>query len=323
MRSAGFFSFAALFALVVFTAAAGAETPVRVEAVRQAIPAGIGDPGDGFTVEAAFVLHSSNTAFGGLSGLWIAPDAASMLAVSDTGKRWRARLLHDASGGLTGVDDWTLADLRPPPESRLRDAEALAEDGEGGLVVAYEGRHGLIRWPLDDLDGRPDPLPVPLPDLGGPSNSGMEALAALGRGRLFAIGERVGAHGGTGLMAWIVDARGIRRLVYVPAEGFAPVGADRLEDRVYVIERQFSWLAGFRNRIAYFPASAARPGAEISGEPVATFRWGDFGENFEGIAARRGSDGRTRLYLLADDNFSFLQKTLLVQLALPNKSDAD
>jgi hypothetical protein len=51
---------------------------------------------------------------------------------------------------------------------------------------------------------------------------------------------------------------------------------------------------------------------------LAIFRWGDFGQNFEAIAARRAPDGRLLLYLLSDDNFSMLQQTLLLQLSLPS-----
>jgi len=35
-------------------------------------------------------------------------------------------------------------------------------------------------------------------------------------------------------------------------------------------------------------------------------------DNFEGIAARRLSDGRVRLYVISDDNFSGRQRTLLM-----------
>ncbi|NJO37536.1 MAG: hypothetical protein HC871_07835 [Rhizobiales bacterium] len=84
-----------------------------------------------------------------------------------------------------------------------------------------------------------------------------------------------------------------------------------------MVERRFSLLGGFRSRIVSFPADAARKKARIEPAELAAFRFGRFGANFEGIAARRGPDGRTLLYLLADDNFSFLQDTLLLQLSLP------
>ncbi len=39
-------------------------------------------------------------------------------------------------------------------------------------------------------------------------------------------------------------------------------------------------------------------------------------ENFEAVAARRGEDGDTYVYVMADDNFSIFQSTLLLQFKL-------
>jgi hypothetical protein len=95
-----------------------------------------------------------------------------------------------------------------------------------------------------------------------------------------------------------------------------------LDDRVYVVERSFSMLGGFRNRIVSLLVDDVRAGAKLEGEELAAFKWGSLGENFEAIAARRGPDGRIRLYLLSDDNFSFLQETLFVQLVFDPEGNA-
>ena len=39
-------------------------------------------------------------------------------------------------------------------------------------------------------------------------------------------------------------------------------------------------------------------------------------DNFEGIAARRNDAGETLIYILSDDNFSLLQRTLLFMFRL-------
>ena len=43
-------------------------------------------------------------------------------------------------------------------------------------------------------------------------------------------------------------------------------------------------------------------------------------DNFEGIAARQMADGRVRLYVVSDDNFSSKQRTLLMIYDLPPRS---
>lgn len=308
--------------------AAASNEPVSVKAVLQAqVPEDVLKAfGNDVIVEAVFSLQSPEKTFGGLSGLWIAPDGSQMIAVSDIGQRWQAELHHDDTGRLIDLDGWSVADLTPRPEDEegrgWNDAESLADLGAEGLVVAYEGQHRLRRWRFDDLNAVPESVVLPK-GLGGPSNSGLEALSALGDHRLFAVAEHVGAWGGEGLMGWLIDGKVAEDLVYIPGPGFAPTGADQLDDEIYVVERSFSLFGGFRSRIVTVPIDAIRPGARIEGRELTAFRWGDIGENFEGIVAKKGPDDRILLYLLADDNFSFFQNTLLVQLSLPPKGVAD
>jgi hypothetical protein len=53
------------------------------------------------------------------------------------------------------------------------------------------------------------------------------------------------------------------------------------------------------------------------GQVLAELRPPLVGENFEGIAVRRGARGRVLIYLVSDDNFNALQRTLLLQFSLP------
>ena len=248
-----------------------------------------------------------------------------MIAVSDKGQLWQARLRHDENGRLLEVDDWLLINIARLPDDRTGsrgvDAEALAGD-DRTLVVAYEGYHRLRQLSLTALEAPPERLPR-LEGLGGPSNSGIESLTRLGNDRLLAIAERVGAVGGVGLSAWLIDGDHVDDLVYVPTPGFVPTGADRSVDTLYIVERQFSLFGGFRSRLLTVPASEIHAGAHFKGTGLAAFRFGDLGENFEGIAARKAPDGRTLVYLLSDDNFSLLQRTVLLQLALPGPLKAE
>jgi hypothetical protein len=267
-------------------------------------------------LEAGFVLSSSDLRFGGLSGLLISADGRELLAVSDRGLLWTATLRHDADGRLRGLGDWGVIDLATigeAPRDAGGDAEALAPDGARGLVIAYEGVHRLLRLDLDDLSA--PPVALPLPSGLAPSNRGIEALADLPEGNLLALAEGIRDAAGE-LAAWRIGPAGIARLAYVPVDGFVPTGADRLDDRIYVVERRFSLLGGFASRVVVLPVDAVQPGARLRGAELARLGPTTISENFEGIAARRGPDGRTLLYLVSDDNFLALQQTLLLQFAL-------
>jgi hypothetical protein len=267
---------------------------------------------------AGFALASRDPRFGGLSALAVAEDGASLLAASDRGSLWIARLEHGADGTFEGFADWrALAPGRRPGDPvhpRDQDAEAVAVDPEGRLVIAYEGTHRLRRFPADDPAAVPEALPLPTA-LARRSNTGIEALADLEDGRLLALSE--GMPDGQGdILGWIIDDDDALDLSWARTGGFVPTGADRLDDVIYVVERRFSVLGGFAARIVRLATADVVPGARLDGEEVALLRPPLLVDNFEGIAARRGPDGRTLLYLISDDNFTVLQRTLLLQFAL-------
>ena len=211
--------------------------------------------------------------------------------------------------------DWQAVEPgRAPGDPPGRDAEALAPAGAGGLVIAYEGAHRLRRLALGDLTAPAAALAAPTA-LDRPSNLGIEALAELPDGALLALAEGTFAANGD-LLAWRIEPERALPLSYAATDGYLPTGADRLDDAIFVVERRLSLLGGFATRIVTLPVAEIRPGARLVGRVLAELRPPLLGENFEAIAARRGPDGRVLLYLVSDDNFMALQRTLLLQLSL-------
>lgn len=91
---------------------------------------------------------------------------------------------------------------------------------------------------------------------------------------------------------------------------FLPTGADIAHDgMLYVLERDFSWLGGFSTRLR---RAALSDWPTLRPETLFTQIGGL--DNMEGLASWRDSDGAVRLLMIADDNFSPLQRTLLVEL---------
>lgn len=263
---------------------------------------------------AGFLLASSDARFGGLSGLWLAPDGGSLIAASDRGVLWLAELEHTRDGTLLGLSGWRAVEPAAAPDDPAeRDAEALAGVGDD-LVIAYEGRHRLRRVPRAAPDTAAASLPRP-PELAEPHNHGIEALVGLGDSALLAISEGVRRPDGD-LAAWLVENGRIAPLAYVPAAGFAPTGADRLGDTIYVLERRLSLLGGLTARVVALDAKAIEPGARLVGRELGVPGPPAISDNFEGIAARRGPDGSVLLYLVSDDNFVALLRNVLLQFAV-------
>lgn len=270
---------------------------------------------------AAYHLDGPSN-FGGLSALLL--DREFLFLLSDRGRLFRARRVEDATGRLTGLRDW--ADLPLPAAVRDADTEALTRQADGSLVIGAEGGRRLFR--LAAADGRQAAVPIPLPaflrDL--PDNQGVEALATLPDGGLLAVSE--GAFERPEVVtAGILGAKkdAVRLGVRAP-DGFRPTGADVAGDTLFLLERRLSLLGGLEARLVAVPLRDVGTAGNLplDGEELARFGAGSFSENFEGVAVRRAEDGGYVIYLVADDNFSALQRTLLLQLAWrPGRAKAE
>ncbi len=268
------------------------------------------------------VLISPDARFGGLSGLLVSEVGGRMTAVIDQGHWSTARLLYDAAGRLSGAAGAEIGELHGPGGAHLRgkrdrDSESLARLPDGAVVVGFERNHRLWRYPpgVNPLAGQPVPLSTPSELDALRSNSGIEALATLSDGALFALaeGRREEAESPAVLRrdgAWA-------ELSYRRHGGVRPSGAARLPGGdLLVIERSFNIIDGVAVRVRRIAAQTIVPGARLDGAAIAVLRPPLTVDNLEGVAARRGAAGETLLYLVSDDNFNPLQRPLLLLFAL-------
>jgi len=277
----------------------------------------------GLIWRGGFELRASDPHFGGLSGLMASPDGSRLTAVSDKGSWVEFAPQLDAGGDLVGLEFgdgvWALCgtDGKVLHETWDLDAESLARLPDGSLVVAFEHNHRLWRYPAGaaPLAGIPAPLPLPQQTAALRRNSGFEALSELPDGDLLAIAE--GSEEASESPAFLWRDGVWSALVYRRDGGFRPTGATLLPDGdLLVLERSFSILAGVRIRLVRVPGAAIVAGASLEGTIVAELAPPVTLDNMEGIAATRGPAGETLVYLISDDNFNALQRTLLLLFAL-------
>jgi hypothetical protein len=83
-----------------------------------------------------------------------------------------------------------------------------------------------------------------------------------------------------------------------------------------LLERKFSLLAGVGIRIRLFALASVAPGAVIDGPPIFNADLDQEIDNMEGLDAHITPQGDTVLTMVSDDNFSIIQRTLLLQFTL-------
>jgi len=281
-------------------------------------------PGARARVLGALALSADHPRFGGFSGLALDPDGAGFTAVSDRGWFLTGRLTRDG-GALSGVTDARLHPMRDPRGRAVAgdqaDAEGLAQGADGALFVSFEGDARVWRYAHPDAPAVALPVAPAFRRL--QRNSGLEALAITHDGALLTIPERSGALDRPfPVFRLDPDSDSDRRQGALDSDWrkgalprdppLLPTGADVAPDgMLYVLERDFSWLGGFSTRLrraslADWPA--LRP------ETLFTQRGGL--DNMEGLASWRDDSGAVRLVMIADDNFSPLQRTVLMELRL-------
>ena len=277
---------------------------------------GLGLPGGAVLAEGvAFaggleIVAGATSPLHSLSDLKLTGDGG-LVTVSDTGDLIRARLRLDDRGRLAGLDAiqtrrLTLADGAPITDKADGDAEGLVLTPSGDLLVSFERRHRLWSYgPLSDLALRP--TPVRIPDVPFAENDGLEGVAVAPGGWRVA-----GESGGV----W--DCATARCEVVIPPPATPIPDSDY---RITGMDRDPSGDSWFVVQRLYRPPLDARarvrrmaPNGDL-GPILIELKLPGTTDNFEGVAAEQ-RNGMTRLYILSDDNFNPMQRTLLLAFDL-------
>ncbi|GAB4072922.1 esterase-like activity of phytase family protein [Ancylobacter sonchi] len=273
------------------------------------------------------VLASPEAHFGGLSGMALDATGEKLIALTDKGY-WLSATLTSEEGRPTGLADVRMAPLmaangRELAEQGLGDSESLALTGQG-VVVGIERRHEIWSFP------GPDPLAAKgkqlisfkgIAELG--SNEGIEALAIPPEGKpaaLIAIAEQ-DPKDPTILPGFLFSPLDKPRLVgRFAIERIDEFSATDLslgpDGKAYLLERRYDPLRGVAMRIRRFELAQLVDGARLSGEVLMEAHRAAAIDNMEALAVTRNAAGTILLTVLSDDNFSPLQKTVLLRFAL-------
>jgi hypothetical protein len=341
LRRSGFVSrrsFAALVAAVLLVAAIPgdaqtppADPPVAIEVRAQALAAfDIRDPSHRqfglLEFRGGLVLRSSYTHFGGISAIRVAADGAHFIAVTDKGWWFRGRIVYEGTRP-SGIADAEMApmlgaDGKPLAARGWYDTESIADDG-GTLYVGIERVHQIVRFNYgkDGLLARGQPIAVPPAFRSLPANKGIEALVFVPKrlplaGTLIAISER-GLDKAGNFSAFLIGGPSpggftVRRSADYDISDAALLPAGDL----LLLERKFSWTGGLSVRLRRIALGEIRPGALVDGPILFEADLGYEIDNMEGLSVHRSAAGETVLTLVSDDNFSVIQRTLLLQFTL-------
>ena len=272
------------------------------------------------------VLTSSSSAFGGISAIHVEPDGSRFIAITDRGSWLRGRIVY-RDGRPTGIADAEMApilgsDGKPLAARGWYDVESLAERA-GMLYVGIERVEQIVRFDYrrDGLRARGQPITVPPDFKTFAFNKSLECLAAppsgvpLGTG-LIAITEHSLDTAGN-LRSFLLDGDLVTRFSVKRTDDFDVSDCTILPPGdLLLLERRFSPARGIAMRIRRIPLTDIKADAVVDGRSMIEADLGYQIDNMEGIAVHRAAGGETIITLISDDNFSVIQRNLLLQFAV-------
>jgi hypothetical protein len=265
-----------------------------------------------------YVWTSDQSDFGGWSGFDTEPDGMSFRAVSDIGMTVAGVLARDAEGRVTGVAAGPMELMRGDEAELLakpvRDAEGLALEPGGAFAVSFEGSGRtarIVRYA--DVPARAEILLNGTQIEAQSENKGFEGLARAADGTLYGIVEAASGLWG-GHRVYVQRDGSWSQPFEIPRDGTWLVsGADFGPDgRLYVLERDFWPLLGFRSRVLRLRLD----GDAIAASEVLFETTVGVHDNLEGIAVWTAADGTARLTMISDDNLRRQQRTEIVDYKL-------
>lgn len=300
------------------------------------------------TYVGGFALTSTDKRFGGLSGIDVLDDG-NLLAVSDEGALvWIDLEVNGVTPKAARYAPLLGGEGRPLTGKSEGDSEGLAYQ-DGLALVSFERDHRVLAFNIKECGAAARGVPVSewmqsaastgqafdIAKIKVTENSGLEALAVTPDWFL-AAGLETKADGAGPLSVRPIEGEADFSL-RIESGAAELVGADVLPGaddkhvRLFTLHRSSNVLVAApisiaetvllreldqsrlpANRISDVRARGLEVWTVASRKRLADFSLLTTIDNYEGIAAKALPDGRVRLYVISDDNFSASQRTLLM-----------
>jgi hypothetical protein len=271
-------------------------------------------------------LKSSYPEFGGFSAIRVAPDGEQFVSLTDKGRWLTGRIVYKR-GQPVGIAEAMMAPMLGPDGRTLAargwyDTESLTER-DGWLYVGIERVNRIVRFDFarHGLLARAEVVAAPPGVSHLPYNKGLEALTFAPRtsklaGTLIGFSER-GLDPNGNLKAFLIGGATPGEFSVKRRDDFDISDSVTLPSGdVLLLERRFSWWTGIAMRLRRIAISDIAPGALVDGSDLLFADLGYQIDNMEGLSIHMDSSGETILTLISDDNFSILQRTVLLQFRL-------
>ena len=263
------------------------------------------------TYVAGWALTSESEDFGGWSAMVLGAEAKSIVMLSDKGD-WLKTKLDIAGDRPLGIGRlYPFEEGAQAKDKSDYDAESLVRSG-AGFLVGFEQEHRILK--VEQIGGSNKLASVnALVDLSILSgNGGIEAMAMLPDGKLVMFAEH-GLDQQSTLPVWIASKKSAEVRRFMPPKNYSPTDAATLPNGdILLLLRHYSQLDGVSAKVMLLTAKEIASGETLVGRELAHLADPLSVDNMEALDIRVLADGTVRLYMMSDDNFNPLQRTLFL-----------
>lgn len=274
-------------------------------------------------ITGAIELRSTSTDFGGLSALLVTKDFKKTYLVTDRAHFIEADvIMNPKQKNITCLKNASSRPLRGrstnPLYGHYADSEGISFDkGYKKVLISFERHHRVVTY---GLAGR---KLLPLKDYQPfdrkkhlPFNESYESVLRTQDNSIIAFPEHYEIEKkvlrGFRLMP---DGKVVQNIHLRRHKDFWLTDIAQLSNGDFItLERSFSIFQGMAVQMRHIKRDDFLSGKVADGKVIFTMRPGDGVDNFEGLDVVYGKNGMHYLYMTSDNNFTTLQKTLLLSL---------
>ena len=261
-------------------------------------------------------LNSNHEDFGGLSGL-IIEDNNNFTTIGDQGIWMTGQLILNNNDELTSISNAKLGYLKSEKNIYLVQSGKLFTDAEavelfnGKLIVSFERNHRILSY--EKIEGVAQLFYDKIKLLDLPNNGGIEAMTSLKDNSLIFISEDL-VDSNDRIVGFRLYENKLSKIFVKKNGSFKPTDLSVLPSGdILMLERSFTPIKGAKARISLIKYQDIIESPLITPIYIDTISPPMIVDNFEGISSIKSNSGGYFIFILSDDNFNFLQKTILLQ----------
>ena len=274
-------------------------------------------------IVSAIEMRSTDQDFGGISALLMSDTQKKTYLLTDRAYLISAdTILNPKTQAIDCFENLMMRPLRgrstKPLNGHYADSEGISFDSDNKkILISFERHHRVVSYNPYSIRLLPQKDYKPFDKNNLPFNESYESVLRLADKSIIAFPERYEIQEAI-LRGFLLkpDGKTLQNLHLKRIDGFWLTDIRQLDNGDFItLERSFNIFSGMAMQMRHIKQADFLSGETADGKVIFTMQSGDGVDNFEGLDIVKQADDSYMFYITSDNNFSDLQKTLLLSIS--------